>query len=832
MHTDLPIKDVLEDLRTALSEQDAVVLEAPPGAGKTTIVPLALRDADWLGDRKIVMLEPRRMAARAAAERMASLLGEKTGQTVGYRVRLDKRVSADTRIEVITEGILTRRLQNDPGLDGIGLLVFDEFHERSLDSDLGLALALQGRELFREGAPLKLLVMSATLDGAAVAELLGGAPVISSAGKQYPVELHYGKPWRPKQDIVDPVVNVIRSLMAKPDTGSVLVFLPGQGEILRVADGIMSSSGSEGCDIMSNAGSKGGVIKGGVIIAPLYGGLTLEEQQRAIEPAADGRRKIVLATNIAETSLTIEGITTVVDSGLAREAVFDPGTGMTRLQTRRISQASATQRMGRAGRLGPGHCYRLWSEDQQQQLSVRSTPEILQADLTPLVLQLLAWGVDDPTELSWLDIPPAGPWQQALDLLREFGAVDGFKLTADGASMATLPLHPRLAHMLLLGSRWGMQQMACDLAAVLTEGGRPRSVDIELALQRLPGRVKQQSKQYMQLSRKLEQGALRQGDAGLLLAAAYPDRIARRRQAKGNVYQLSNGRSAALDAADTLCNQQWIVAAEVGGRVGMAEDRIYRAAVLAESLFDDELADRVQTIENVQWDEKAGRLVAETQHRVGSIIIAREKCKDVSAGTSLEAMLRILAEKGLDLLPWTEQLHHFRSRVNLLHEELGEPWPDLSDDALLADLGWLEPYLLNADRFSKLDLKSILLNLLPWPLPRELDELAPERIEVASGSSIRIDYSQSPPVLAVKLQEMFGCQSTPTVARGRVALMVHLLSPAQRPLQVTQDLASFWRNGYEEVKKEMKGRYPRHPWPDDPLQALPTGKTKRRLQQD
>jgi ATP-dependent helicase HrpB len=812
MQTDLPINDVLADLRTALNERDAVVLEAPPGAGKTTIVPLALRDAQWLADKKIVMLEPRRMAARAAAERMASLLGEKTGQTVGYRVRLDKRISAQTRIEVITEGILTRRLQNDPGLEDVGLLIFDEFHERSLDSDLGLALALQGRELFREESPLKILVMSATLDGAAVADVLGGAPVISSQGKMYPVDVHYGKRAELKQSCVDPVVAQLRKIMQQAETGNVLVFLPGQGEIKRVQEALPEFEN--------------------VAVAPLYGGLSLDEQRQAIAKPPGGCRKIVLATNIAETSLTIEGITTVVDSGLARQAVFDPGTGMTRLQTRRISQDSATQRMGRAGRLGPGYCYRLWSEDQQKQLAVRSTPEILQADLTPLVLQLLAWGVDDPTDLNWLDVPPSGPWSQALDLLREFAALDGVKLTADGAVMATLPVHPRLARMLLLGCRWGMQQMACDLAAVITEGGRPRSADIEHSLQRLSGRVKQQSKQYLQLSRKLQQGAARTGDAGLLLAAAYPDRIGRRRQAKGNIYQLSNGRSAMLDSVDSLCNQQWIVAAEVGGRVGVAEDRIYRAAGLSESVFSQELAALVHSKDYVEWDEKAGRLVAETQQRVGAIVLSKEKCKDVSSETRIQALTALVREKGIEQLPWNEDLRYWQARVSLVHSALGAPWPDLSDAALLADLVWLEPYLGTVNRLRDVDLNSILHAMLPWPLPRELGELAPERIEVPSGSNIRIDYSQSPPVLAVKLQEMFGCESTPLIAQGRVALMIHLLSPAQRPLQVTQDLASFWRNGYEHVKKEMKGRYPKHPWPDDPLTALATGKTKRRLQND
>jgi ATP-dependent helicase HrpB len=828
MQTDLPINDVLEDLRTALGERDAVVLEAPPGAGKTTLVPLALLAEDWLHGQKIVMLEPRRMAARAAAERMASSLGEKAGQTVGYRVRLETRVSAATRIEVITEGILTRMLQSDPSLDGIGLLIFDEFHERSLDSDLGLALALQGRELFRESKPLKILAMSATLDGSAVATLLGDAPVISSQGKQYPVEIHFGKPYQPKQDIVDPVVNLVVSLMDKPETGSVLVFLPGQAEIRRAAAGIMSNSGSERCgdpssDVMLNSGSEGLVI-----IAPLYGGLSLEEQRRAIEPAAQGQRKIVLATNIAETSLTIEGITTVVDSGLAREPVYDPGTGMTRLRTARISQSSSIQRAGRAGRLAPGQCYRLWSEAQQQQLAPQSSAEILQADLTPLALQLLAWGVDDPKELRWLDVPPVGPWLQALELLQEFGAIEPGKaghwhMTADGEHMASLPVHPRLAHMLLCGARWGAVDLACELAAQLSERG---------------GRSRQQAQQYRRLCRALpsaEPSARASNvEEGELLATAYPDRIGKRRQARGNTYQLSNGRSAALSPSDPLCNQEWLVVADMGGRVGTAEDRIYQAASLSPRAFEDALASLVTEVDVAEWDEKAGRFIAERRRCVGALVLSRDRIENVSAETRLPALLKLVRRRGLQVLGRDKDLRQWQARVCLLHQQLGVPWPNLSDDALLQDLeSWLAPYLDGVTSLAglgKLDLKKILQGLLPWPLPGELDALAPERFQVPSGSRVRIDYCESPPVLAVKLQEMFGAQSTPTVAQGRVALMVHLLSPAQRPLQITQDLASFWRNGYDSVKKEMKGRYPRHPWPDDPLKALPTGKTSRRLQ--
>ncbi|MEP5764400.1 MAG: ATP-dependent helicase HrpB [Halieaceae bacterium] len=833
MHTDLPIGEVLAELKAALGRADSVVLEAPPGAGKTTVVPLALLDSDWLGSRKILMLEPRRMAARAAAERMASTLGEKAGETVGYRVRLDSKISKATRIEVITEGILTRMLQTDPALAGVACLIFDEFHERSLDSDLGLALALQGRELFREGDPLKLLVMSATLDGAGIAELLGGAPLVSSQGKQFPVSVHYGAAWKPRENTVERVLACLREIVSKPETGSVLVFLPGQGEIRRVAQQLPSFEN--------------------VIVAPLYGGLSLAQQQQAIAPAEDGQRKIVLATNIAETSLTIDGITTVVDSGLAREPRFDPATGMTRLQTRRIAQDSATQRMGRAGRLQAGYCYRLWSEEQQTQLAPRSTPEILQADLAPLALQLLAWGVADPAELRWLDLPPAGPWSQALQLLREFGALPAagsWALSEVGTQMAQLPLHPRLAHMLVLACRWGMVDIGCDVAALLSERDpfSQRGADIGYRLLALEGevampktelgwlhRVKLQSKQYRRLCKFLPHTTGGGYHIGQLLAAAYPDRIARRRQARGHSYLLANGRSAALDPADALCSEEWLAVAEVGGRAGQAEDRIYSAAALDVALFEQQLAERVESRERVEWDDRNERFVAERQRRIGAIVLSREPLADISAEARQQALLELVRERGLDLLPWTDELRQWQARVSLLHTELGEPWPDVSDTALLGGLEtWLAPYLATVNKlgdFARLDLQGMLAALLPWPLPRELDELAPQRIGVPSGAQHRIDYCQSPPVLSVKLQEMFGCEATPTVARGKVALLIHLLSPARRPLQVTQDLASFWRGAYKEVRKEMQGRYPKHPWPEDPLQALATAKTKRRLQQ-
>ena len=832
---DLPIVEVLADIRQHLVSRNELVLQAPPGAGKTTMVPLDLLNQPWLAGQKILLLEPRRMAARAAAERMAQLLNEPVGQTVGYRMRLQSRVSSNTRIEVITEGILTRMLQGDPSLEGVGLVIFDEFHERSLDADLGLALCLQGRALFRDSDnPLKLLVMSATLDGERVAQLLGDAPIVTSEGRSYPVDVIHGES-RKVGDPIEPSVlsTVMRALDETP--GSLLVFLPGQREITRVVNSLRERlEGRED-----------------IVLAPLYGSLSLEQQRRAIEAAEPGVRKVVISTNIAETSITIDGISTVVDSGLAREPQFAPNTGMTRLRTRRISKASSVQRMGRAGRLGPGVCYRLWSEQQQQQLAAHATPEMLQADLAPLALQLLAWGVDNPNELQWLDAPPIGAYQQAMELLAAFDSIrrndnDSWQLTPHGQRMAAMPSHPRLANMLLLAGEWGLQKTAADLAALLSEripancGTDLHDAMVLLHSQRCPSalkgwqqRVREQSRRYLALCKGGK--TITDKDAepalGLLLALAYPDRIARLKSAGS--YQLSNGRLARLPEKCSLHGQPWLVVADLGGQAGRAEDRIYSAASLDSQQFDSHLAKLVNTEDRAHWDERSDQFVAQRQRRIGAIVLAAEPLDKVDPQQKVAALLEVVRKRGLQILPWNDALQQWRYRVGLLHNAIGEPWPDLSDNALMATLDtWLAPYLEPVTRlshFQQLDLSAILASLLPWPLPQQLDELAPVKLPVPSGSQITLDYSQSPPVLAVKLQEMFGCQQTPTIAGGRVSLMVHLLSPARRPLQITQDLAGFWRGSYQQVKKEMKGRYPKHPWPDNPLQALATAKVKNRL---
>ena len=844
----LPISAVLEQLKLRLHEANEVVLEAAPGAGKTTVVPLALLDQAWLDGRKILLLEPRRIAARAAAARMAELLGEAVGQTVGYRIRMDSCVSDSTRIEVITEGILTHQLQRDPGLEDIGLVIFDEFHERNLDSDLCLALALHGRELFREGSALKLLVMSATLDGANVSRLLGDAPVVSCSGRQYPVTTYYGAAHQLRESILQPTIDtVLRAL--REQAGSILVFLPGQREISAVTRGLGDALKALGTD--------------SVELAPLYGGLSLERQQQAVLPAPAGKRKIVLSTNLAETSLTIEGITVVVDSGLLREALFDATTGMTRLTTRRVSRASAEQRQGRAGRQAPGVCYRLWAEQQQGRLVAYATPEILQADLAPLALQLLSWGVEDASELRWLDAPPPAHQSQALAILERCGAAFRNKsgrcqLTPHGVRLAQMPLHPRLAHMLLVGCDIHATETASLLAAILSERNplAERGVNLVDTVAVLMGesrcpselqgwfkRVWLQARRYAKLAsethtpRKIAIVVAQPDILGVLIASAYPDRIARVRvSSDGYQYQLSNGRSGVLPNADHLVGTQWLAVAELGGQVGDPVDRIYSASALNPDTFSEILSTLVSDVDHVEWDYRKERFVAERRRLVGSIVLSTQPLAQVSAAARAAALLGVVRKKGLDILPWSKNLEQWRARIMLLQRASADmpnnPWPDLSDDALLQTLEtWLLPHLGPVQRmedFQSLDIKGMLRALLPWPLPLELERMAPERWAVPSGSSVAIDYSQNPPVLAVKLQEMFGCEETPTIADGRVALLVHLLSPGQQPLQITQDLAGFWRSGYQDVKREMKGRYPKHPWPDDPLQAVATRHTKKR----
>jgi ATP-dependent helicase HrpB len=834
----LPIDEVLPALREALATRHEAVLEAPPGAGKTTRVPLALLNEPWLAGQTILMLEPRRLAARAAAERLASELGEKVGETVGYRIRLDSKVGPNTRIEVVTEGILTRRLQDDPALEGVGLLIFDEFHERSLDADLALALSLNGRELFRDDQPLKILLMSATLEGERLAGLLDDAPILRSEGRMYPVAMRWGRPFQPGEFIEPRLVQTILEAL-NDETGSVLVFLPGQAEIRRVHQQLADALGESTQ----------------VLLCPLHGELDLAAQRAAIDPAPAGKRKVVLATNIAETSLTINGVRVVIDAGLARVPRFDPGSGMTRLDTQRISRASATQRAGRAGRLEPGVCYRLWSQDQHEQLAAYASAEILSADLAGLALQLGRWGVT-PGQLVWLDVPPAAAYAQAQDLLERLGALDGEALTRHGQAMAELPAHPRIAHLLLRGQALGLANMACDVAALLGERDilRGAGADLHSRLVLLSGeeraargaqggvqRARQLARQYRGYLRGKASEPVSDPDhprwLGALLALAYPDRVAQQRRAGGAEYRLANGRAALFAEADSLMKQPWLVIADLGSRQGQREERIYLAADFDPALFDSVLAEQVRVVDQLDWDEREGVLRAERQRKVGELILSREPLTGLDETARSQALVNLVRRKGLELLPWTPELRQWQARVALLRQldlvskEQSE-WPDVSDAALLKSLEhWLMPYLGKVSRlshFANLDLSSIVHNLLPWPLPQRLDELAPHHLSVPSGSSIRLDYSEQPPILAVRLQELFGLAETPRIAGGRQVVKLHLLSPARRPVQVTQDLANFWRSTYAEVKKDLKGRYPKHYWPDDPLVAEATARIKPR----
>ncbi|WP_306579296.1 ATP-dependent helicase HrpB [Pseudomonas sp.] len=837
----LPIDAVLPALRQALEKRDEAVLEAPPGAGKTTRVPLALLNEPWLAGQTILMLEPRRLAARAAAERLASELGEQVGETVGYRIRLDSKVGPNTRIEVVTEGILTRRLQADPALEGVGLLIFDEFHERSLDADLALALSLNGRELLRDDPPLKMLLMSATLEGERLSRLLDDAPVVRSEGRMHPVDIRWGRPFQPGEFIEPRVVDSVLQALAD-QAGSVLVFLPGQAEIRRVHQSLQEALGE----------------RPEILLCPLHGELDLNAQRAAIDPPPQGLRKVVLATNIAETSLTIDGVRMVIDAGLARVPRFDPGSGMTRLDTQRISRASATQRAGRAGRLEPGVCYRLWSEAQHDQLAAYGSAEILQADLAGLALQLARWGVT-PEQLCWLDQPPAAAFAQAQDLLARLNA---FKpgsrdsLSDHGQAMAELPAHPRIAHLLLRGQHLGLAQMACDVAALLGERDIQRGggADLHSRLALVSGeskaarggqgglqRARQLARQYRGLLRGKPGAAVADPEhprwLGALLALAYPDRVAQQRREGGAEYRLANGRAALFAEVDALMKCPWLVIADLGSRQGQREERIYLAAEFDPVLLDGVLAEQVERVDILDWDEREQVLRAERQVKVGELVLSREPLPGLDDDARARALLGLVRRKGLNLLTWTPELRQWQARVALLRqldvEKNGHSeWPDLGDEALLASLeDWLQPYLGKVSRlghFAALDLPSMLRNLLPWPLPQRLEEQAPAHLTVPSGSHIRLDYSENPPILAVRLQELFGLADTPRIANGRQQVKLHLLSPARRPVQVTQDLANFWRTTYAEVKKDLKGRYPKHYWPDDPLVAEATARAKPR----
>jgi ATP-dependent helicase HrpB len=817
----LPIEAILGDLKAALEKHPAAVVLAAPGAGKTTRIPLALLGEAWLGAGSILMLEPRRLAARMAASRMASTLGEKPGETVGYRVRLDSAVGPKTRIEVVTEGILTRRLQTDAELAGVGLLIFDEFHERSLDADLGLALALDIQRALRPD--LKILVMSATLDGGAVAAVLGPEiPVIAAPHRPFPVETRYlDKPRSGKSsgpDLASDMASLIHRALDE-EGGSVLAFLPGEGEIRRTEDMLRD-------------------LPGDIIVAPLYGALPPAEQDRAVNPAPAGRRKVVLATTIAETSLTIEGVRVVVDCGYKRSPRFNVRRGMSELETVRVSKASAEQRRGRAGRLEPGVCYRLWTQPEDRGLAAFDEPEMTTADLAPLALDLAAWGVADPLALTWMTPPPAAAFGQGTALLKRLAALDGAgRITAEGKAMAAFPLHPRLAHMIHRARGLGVLAVACYVAALLAERDilRTRDADLRTRLEVLGGqrsqdasrgavqRVREATKQIRGLARCRDQSGS-SADAGILTALAYPDRIAQRR-GPGGKYRLAGGGGATLDPADPLAAQEFLAVADVGG--SGREGQIYLAAPITQAEIENVFGADITETEDVTWDSRIRAVAARAQKRLGALVLADRPLRTPDPDAVLAALLQGVRELGLAALSWTAASTGLRMRVEFLRRTLDDAaWPDMSDTALLASLEtWLGPYaagITRADDLGRIDLHAALTALLPWPLSAKLDELAPVHLQVPSGSHITVDYgADGGPALSVKMQEVFGLVSTPTVAGGRAPVTLHLLSPAQRPLAVTRDLASFWANVYPQVRGEMRGRYPRHNWPEDPVAAAP-----------
>jgi len=806
----LPALETLPALTAALSGGRSAVLAAPPGSGKTTLIPLALLDQPWLSGKKILVLEPRRLAARAAARRMASLLGENVGETVGFQVRFERKISQRTRIEVITEGLLTRRLQADPELPGVGLVIFDEFHERSLEVDLALALALDARANLNP--QLRVLVMSATLDTAAVAKLLGGAPVVESSGRLHPVEVRY-RPVKADERIGDALGRAVLGALGETQ-GDVLAFLPGAREI-RDAE----------------AKIKGQTLN--VSVHPLYGDLSSAEQDAALMPARDGRRKVILATNIAQTSLTVEGVTTVVDSGYVRAARFDLGAGANRLDTLRISRASAEQRSGRAGRLGPGVAYRLWSEEQHGRLPAHDTPEILAADLTRFALELAAWGAGDASKLALLDAPSAAAWSYARELLGELGAIDtGGRATAHGRELVRLPTSPRLAHMLLLAQKAGLAETAAWLAAMLDERGGD-STDAAQALRRVrdSSRARDSVRQMLRLLEVDSDGRLDEHELGRVIGWAFPERLARRRAGSTAAFLCEDGGEARLPERDALGANEWLAIAHWDPA---PPRKVRLAAPIAFADIERDHRERIRAESVVRWDPQTEAVVAEEQTRLGAIVLGRRDRRSESGEAVRAAMLEGIRQMGLGVLPWDEEARQWQARMQSLRLwREAENWPDVSDTALLATLPeWLAPYLDGVTRrahLARLALLEILNSRFDYATRQKFERLAPTHVEVPTGSRIRLSYQPpNAPALEVKLQEMFGCRDTPTVNEGQTKVVLHLLSPGQRAVAVTQDLAGFWARGYVDVRKDMKGRYPRHPWPDDPVSATPTRRAKPR----
>ena len=832
----LPIDAVLDELAGTLARSNAAVLVAPPGAGKTTRVPLALLDAPWLGGRKIIVLEPRRIAARASAEHMARSLGERAGETVGYRVRFGSKVSRATRIEVVTEGIFSRQILDDPELTGVAAVLFDEFHERSLDADLGLALARDAQTGLRED--LRILVMSATLDGARIATMLGDAPVVASEGRAFAVETRYlgRKADVPlERQMADAVAMALRA-----DPGSVLAFLPGAAEIRRTQT------------LLSER-----IHDATIEIVPLFGALDAAVQDRAIAPAPQGHRKAVLATSIAETSLTIEGVRIVVDSGVARVPRYEPDIGLTRLETVRASRAAVDQRRGRAGRTEPGVCYRLWDEPQTASLAPYTQPEILSADLSSLVLDLAQWGVGDPATLAFLDPPPAPALKEARSLLRELGALDGDgRITAEGNSLRALALPPRLARMIVDSHRLGGGEAAADIAAVLTERGLGGdSVDLDVRLDQFrrdrsqragsarslarrwaaqvahsPTRSPQGGGERREPSRnKRDDTGAAELTTGVMLALAFPDRVARNR-GQGS-FVLANGRGAMVDPASALARAPYIAVAELAGTA--AQGRILLAAPIALADIEVHFADRIETADEVSFDRGAMALRARRRRTLQAMTLSEAPLALTPSAETARVLAEGLIAAGIEQLPWSKSVKQWRDRVMFLRKAEGDAWPDLSDRALAARReDWLVPILHDKTSVKDLsagDLSEALTTLLPWELRARLEREAPTHFEAPTGTMLAIDYEAGQgPTIAVRLQELFGLTTHPSIAKGAVPLVLELLSPAHRPVQVTRDLPGFWRGSYAAVRSDLRGRYPRHPWPEDPANAMPTRRVKPR----
>ena len=811
----LPIDAALPELAAALARRNAAVLVAPPGAGKTTRVPLVLAREPWARNKKIIVLEPRRLAARAAAARMAQTLGESVGATVGLRVRFGSKISRATRIEVVTEGVFTRLILEDPALDGIAAVLFDEFHERSFDADLGLALARDAQAGLRED--LRLLVMSATLDGARVAALLGDAPVVASEGRAFAVETRYlGRD--PRQPIERQVADAAASIL-RAERGSVLAFLPGGAEIRRAERSLAER-----------------VTDPSIAIVPLYGALDRDVQDRAIAPAPAGRRKVVLATSIAETSITIEGVRVVIDSGLARVPRYEPDVGLTRLETVRVSRASADQRRGRAGRTEPGLCLRLWDEPQTASLEPYARPEILAADLSGFALDLAQWGETDPGRLIFIDPPPKAAFAEARALLRELGAIDvDGRITDEGRHLARLPLPPRLARMVVEGGTAGAGELAAEIAAVVSERGLGGD-DVDLTA-RLEAWRRDRSQRATEARRMATRWAAlaappTKGDMspGALLALAYSDRIARNRGGGTGAFLLANGRGANVDLASPLAREPFLAVAELAGTAG--QGRVVLAAPIALGEIETRFADRVEAREEVYFDARSASLRGRRVRRLGAVELAEQSMPVAADQHSADALAAGIIRLGVDRLPWTKTLAQWRDRVMFLRGAEGPEWPDVSDAALAAEPAWLVAALAGKTALAELtsdELATAVSALLPWNLRRRLDAEAPTHFVAPTGSRVPLDYAAPEgPKVSVRVQELFGLDRHPAIAGGRVPLVVELLSPAQRPVQVTRDLPGFWRGSYQAVKAEMKGRYPRHPWPDDPLHAPATRRAKPR----